>query len=155
MAGNPAWTISYTGSLSGAPLSYQTTTYMIKDNKLYTFDYYSGQLKVPETLPEVEKMINSFRLLASATKPLILKSPEVQKLNGYHWGRENATADFQNGTSYDPPYHSCNFKRDGLDFCAQYIHAYDITWNMLKDKARNEHLKDLYRNDKDFQEMIK
>jgi hypothetical protein len=62
VAGNPAWTISYTGSFSGVPISYSTTTYMIKDNKLYTFDFFSEQLKVPETLPVVQKMINSFKL---------------------------------------------------------------------------------------------
>jgi hypothetical protein len=77
------------------------------------------------------------------------------KLNGNHWGIENATADFQNGASYNPPYNSCNFKRDGPEFCDAYMHAYDITWNMLKDKARNEHLRELVKNDKGFQEMIK
>ncbi len=51
VAGNPAWTISYTND----PFLYYTTTYMIKDNKLYTFEYQSGQLKVPETLPVVQK----------------------------------------------------------------------------------------------------
>ena len=51
--------------------------------------------------------------------------------------------------------YDCNLSRDGELFCDQYMHAYDITWNGLKDKARNEHIKDLYRNDKDFQEMIK
>jgi hypothetical protein len=57
VAGNPAWTIAYTGAFGGVPLSYETTTYMIKDNKLYTFQYFSAQLKVPETLPVVQKMI--------------------------------------------------------------------------------------------------
>jgi hypothetical protein len=32
---------------------------------------------------------------------------------------------------------------------------HDVTWNILKTNTRNEHLKDLYRNDKDIQEMIK
>ena len=102
-----------------------------------------------------QKMINSFRLLAGATKPIVSKSLGIQKLNGGQWGVENATADFQNGANYNPPYNSCNFKRDGPEFCIAYMHAYDVTWNMLKDKARNEQLKQLYRNDKDIQEMIK
>jgi hypothetical protein len=62
VAGNPAWIIWYTGAFGGVPTAYETTTYMIKDNKLYTFQYFSDQLKVPETLPVVQKMINSFKL---------------------------------------------------------------------------------------------
>jgi hypothetical protein len=62
VAGLPAWIIAYTSAFAGIPSLYETTTYMIDDNKLYTFDYHSAQLKVPETLPVVQKMINSFKL---------------------------------------------------------------------------------------------
>jgi hypothetical protein len=63
VAGNPAWIISYTSSFGGIPSLYETTTYMTKDNKLYTFDYFSEQLKVPETLPVSIYMIKTWCIL--------------------------------------------------------------------------------------------
>jgi hypothetical protein len=62
VAGIPACTVAYTSLFGGIPALYETTTYMIKDNKLFTFQYSTDQLKVPETLPIVQKMIDSFKL---------------------------------------------------------------------------------------------
>jgi hypothetical protein len=55
VAGLPAWTVAYTSSFGGIPELYDTTTYMIKDNKLYAFDYSSDQLKVPENVASSTK----------------------------------------------------------------------------------------------------
>ena len=61
VSGLPAWKIEYTSSIGGIPTLYETTTYVLKDNRLFTFDFDSDQLKVPETLPVAQKMIGSFQ----------------------------------------------------------------------------------------------
>ena len=58
ISGLPAWRIDYTSSFG-----YEITTYVIKDNRLFTFDFYSDQLKAPEMLPIAQKMIDSFQFL--------------------------------------------------------------------------------------------
>jgi len=61
VSGLPAGKVEYTSSMWGTPILYSTTTYVIKDNRLFTFNFNSDQLKVPETLPIAQRMINSFQ----------------------------------------------------------------------------------------------
>lgn len=44
VSGLPEWKIEYTSSIGGIAALYETTTYGIKDSRLFTFDYYCYQL---------------------------------------------------------------------------------------------------------------
>jgi hypothetical protein len=50
-------------SVGGIPSGYDKTTLMLKDNELYTFQFHTDQLKVPQNLPVAEKMIDSFKIV--------------------------------------------------------------------------------------------
>jgi photosystem II reaction center protein PsbP len=63
VAGVPAVKIEYTTSVGGIPSGYDTTTLMLRDNKLYTFQFHTDQLKVPQNLLVAEKMIDSFKIV--------------------------------------------------------------------------------------------
>ena len=63
ISGLPAWKIEYTSSFGGIPSLYETTTYVIKDSRLFTFEFSGDQLRAPETLPVAQKMIGSFQFM--------------------------------------------------------------------------------------------
>ena len=62
--GNPAWIIEeYMSYMSGRQGLYNIETYVMKDNILYTLKFFSDPLKVPETLPIAQQIIDSFRIV--------------------------------------------------------------------------------------------
>jgi hypothetical protein len=62
--GNPAWIIEeYMSYMSGRQGLYNIETYVMKDNILYTLKFFSDPLKVPETLPMAQQIIDSFRIV--------------------------------------------------------------------------------------------
>lgn len=62
ISGSPATMVFYTSSYGGIPGLFHIDTYMIKNSKLYTFHFFSDQLKVPETFPVAQKMLASFKV---------------------------------------------------------------------------------------------
>ena len=63
VGGNPAWQIEYISYISGRQGLYNVETYVMKNNILYTLKFFSDPLKVPETLPIAQKMIDSFQIV--------------------------------------------------------------------------------------------
>ena len=64
MDGNPAWIIEeYMSYMSGRQGLYNIETYVMKDNILYTLKFFSDPLKVLETHPIAEQIIDSFRIV--------------------------------------------------------------------------------------------
>jgi hypothetical protein len=49
--------------MSGRQGLYNIETYVMKDNILYTLKFFSDPLKVPETLPIAQQIIDSFRIV--------------------------------------------------------------------------------------------
>lgn len=59
---NPAWKIEYMSYFLGRQGLYNIETYVIKDNILYTLEFWSDPLKVPETLSIAQQIIDSFQI---------------------------------------------------------------------------------------------
>jgi hypothetical protein len=49
--------------MSGRQGLYNIETYVMKDNILYTLKFFSDPLKVPETFPIAQQIIDSFRIV--------------------------------------------------------------------------------------------
>ena len=63
VGGYPAWQIVYISYISARQGLYNVETYVMKNNILYTLKFFSDPLKVPETLPIAQKMIDSFQVV--------------------------------------------------------------------------------------------
>lgn len=63
IGGNSAWKIEYMSYMSGRQGLYNIETYVMKDNILYTLKFFSDPLKVPETRPIAQQIIDSFRIV--------------------------------------------------------------------------------------------
>ena len=63
IGGNPAWKIGYMSYVSGRQGLYNIETYVMKDNILYTLKFFGNPLKVPETLPTAQQIIDSFQIM--------------------------------------------------------------------------------------------
>jgi hypothetical protein len=62
--GNLAWKIDeYRSYMSRSQGLYNIETYVMKDIILYTLKFFSDPLKVPETLPIAQQIIDSFRIV--------------------------------------------------------------------------------------------
>lgn len=62
-SGLPAWRIEHQTSFEDIPTLYYSTNLVIKDNRLFTLEFYVDPL--PETLPIAQKMIDSFTLIGT------------------------------------------------------------------------------------------
>ena len=60
ISGHQAWRVDYITNLSGIQSSYESKVYIVNGGTLYTLHFFTDPLKVPETLPEFEKILNSF-----------------------------------------------------------------------------------------------
>jgi hypothetical protein len=60
---NPSWKIEYNTHIVDVTVAYGATILTIKNNKLYEIDYRTQSLIVPETLPIIQKMLDSFEVL--------------------------------------------------------------------------------------------
>lgn len=61
VTGVEAWTVDYMFTSEDEQTFYKET-YMVNNGKLYRFTYLSPPLKLPATLPIVQKMVDSFQL---------------------------------------------------------------------------------------------
>jgi hypothetical protein len=62
IAGHEAWSVEYMINVDRKQASYILGNYVINDGKLYTIEFSTPPLKVPENLPTAQKMIDSFQL---------------------------------------------------------------------------------------------
>jgi hypothetical protein len=65
--GNPAWKVESMTSFLGERQMYNVDILTMKDGYLYTLEFNTEPLLVPETLPIGQKMIDSFRITAPQT----------------------------------------------------------------------------------------
>ena len=61
IAGWEAWSVEYMINVEQKQASYILGSYVINDGKLYTIEFSTPPLKVPENLPTAQKMIDSFQ----------------------------------------------------------------------------------------------
>jgi hypothetical protein len=61
IAGREAWSVQYMINVERKQASYILGNYVINDGKLYTIEFSTPPLKVPENLPTAQKMIDSFQ----------------------------------------------------------------------------------------------
>jgi hypothetical protein len=57
---NQAWRVDHITNLSGTQSSYESKVFLVNEGKLYTLSSFTDPLKAPDTLPEFEKILNSF-----------------------------------------------------------------------------------------------
>ena len=67
IGGNPAWKIESMTFFLGERQMYNVDILAMKDGHLYTLEFNTEPLEVPETLPMGQKMINSFRITTPQT----------------------------------------------------------------------------------------
>jgi hypothetical protein len=62
IGGNSGWKVEFKGSMQDDPF-YSFTIYTIANGKIYTLTYSDDPLKVPQTLPLINKMVESFQFI--------------------------------------------------------------------------------------------
>jgi len=77
VAGNPAWKIEGFLGPEASPLFYFFDAFRITNGKEYHIIYGEKPLKVPETLPVVNKKLNSFHFF----KPIVNESTYISTYN--------------------------------------------------------------------------
>lgn len=64
VSGLPSWRIDYITNISGIQSSYQSKVFVVNEGTLFTIDFFTDPLKVPETLPIFEQVLKSFKFTA-------------------------------------------------------------------------------------------